>query len=108
MKPSTPKEIEASFIQAKSKRFNFSGLRTEGSVFRNPSNSVAGKLSDEAGCKGMRIGGARVIEQHGNIIATEEGATPSDVAALVESVREAVFEKHNVLLDREIVMLETI
>ena len=56
----------------------------------------------------MRIGGARVIEQHGNIIATEEGATPSDVAALVESVREAVFEKHNVLLDREIVMLETI
>lgn len=108
LKPSTPKEIEASFIQAKSKRFNFSGLRTEGSVFRNPSNSVAGKLSDEAGCKGMRIGGARVIEQHGNIIATEEGATPSDVAALVESVREAVFEKHNVLLDREIVMLETI
>lgn len=104
---STENEVEAALSQAKSKRFDFSGLRTEGSVFRNPPNLIAGKLSDEAGCKGMRIGGAKVIEQHGNIIATSEGATASDVAALIECVREAVYEKHNVLLDREIVILET-
>lgn len=104
---STENEVEVAHSQAKAKRFDFSGLRTEGSVFRNPPNSVAGKLSDEAGCKGMRIGGARVIEQHGNIIATEAGATSSDVAALIVCVREAVFERHKVLLDREIVILQT-
>jgi UDP-N-acetylmuramate--L-alanine ligase/UDP-N-acetylenolpyruvoylglucosamine reductase len=102
---STDEEIAAKLTETKSKRFDFSGLRTEGSVFRNPPNDVAGRLSDEAGCKGMRIGGARVIEQHGNIIATEAGATGSDVAALIECVREAVFEKHGIMLDREIVIV---
>ena len=97
--------MAAEIATAKAKRFDFSGLRTEGSVFRNPPNAIAGKLSDEAGCKGMRIGAARVIEQHGNIIATEGGATASDVAALIQCVREKVYDIHKICLDQEIVML---
>ncbi|MBO7298563.1 MAG: UDP-N-acetylmuramate--L-alanine ligase [Kiritimatiellae bacterium] len=102
---STPDAISAEIASAKAKRFDFSGLRTEGSVFRNPPDAIAGKLSDEAGCKGMRIGAVRVIEQHGNIIATESGATASDVAALIQCVREKVYDTHQILLDQEIVML---
>lgn len=98
-------DIERAMEQAKSRRFDFSGLRTEGSVFRNPPNGIAGKLSDEAGCKGLRIGGARVIEQHGNIIAADSTATASDIEALIKRVHESVLEKSGIALDREIVVL---
>ena len=65
------------------KRIDFSGLRTAGSVFKNPEDGHAGQLLDEAGCKSLRVGGARVWESHANVIIADGGCTPSDIQALI-------------------------
>ena len=83
---------ETSAIQALRKRMRerripLAGLRTEGSVFRNPEGGAAGRLLEAAGCKGLRIGGARVTDFHANIVAVDGGATASDVLALVLRMR---------------------
>ena len=64
-------------------RMPLAGLRTEGSVFRNPPGASAGRLLDDAGCKGMRIGGAYVTDFHANIVAVEGSVAASDILALV-------------------------
>ena len=61
-----------------------------GSVFRNPPDVSAGRLLDEAGCKGLRVGGAVVCDRHANIIAAEPGATASDILALSALMRDRV------------------
>jgi UDP-N-acetylmuramate dehydrogenase len=82
------------------------GLRSAGSVFRNPVNDFAGRLLEQAGCKGRRVGGAQVSERHANVIVTEDGARASDVLALMEIIGQSVRARHGVALDREIVYLE--
>lgn len=88
----SPAAVAAAMDEASSRRFDFRGLRTCGSVFRNPPPPApaAGALSERAGCKGMKIGGACVSERHGNIIATQPGATASDVEALLRRVASRV------------------
>jgi UDP-N-acetylmuramate--L-alanine ligase/UDP-N-acetylenolpyruvoylglucosamine reductase len=86
----------------RAKRFDFSGLRTAGSVFRNPPGVSAGKLLDEAGCKGLRVGGAVVCDRHANIVAAEDGATASDIIALSALMRDRVAASCGVDLHREI------
>ena len=83
-------------------RFDFGGLRTAGSVFRNPPDVSAGKLLDEAGCKGLPVGGAVVCDRHANIIAAEPGATASDILALSALMRDRVAAARGILLHREI------
>ncbi len=95
-------EITRRLAEAQAKRFDFSGLRTAGSVFRNPPDTSAGKLLDEAGCKGLRVGGAFVCDRHANIISTEDDATASDVLALVATMRDRVLAKSGVTLQPEI------
>lgn len=80
-------EIVGEMERYREKRFNFSGLRTAGSVFKNPEGISAGKILDDAGCKGMRIGGAYVSNRHANIIAADETATASDIIALIEQLQ---------------------
>ena len=74
------------------KRLSFAGLRTCGSVFKNPPapGPTAGQLADRALCKGLRVGGAHVSDRHANVIAADPDATASDVLALVDLVRERV------------------
>lgn len=95
-------EVMGRMEAARSKRFDFAGLHTAGSVFRNPPGTSAGRLLDEAGCKGLRVGGAYVCERHANIIATEEGATASDVLALSAWMHDRVLARAGVDLKREI------
>ena len=71
----------------RAKRFDFRGLRTAGSVFRNPPGDSAGRLLDAAGLKGMRIGGAFVSERHANIFCAGPDATASDLLALIRLAR---------------------
>ena len=78
--PSVVAERRAVF---RAKRFDFRGLRTAGSVFRNPPGDSAGRLLDAAGLKGMRIGGAFVSDHHANIFCAGPGATASDLLALI-------------------------
>ncbi|MBR4172462.1 MAG: UDP-N-acetylmuramate dehydrogenase [Kiritimatiellae bacterium] len=102
----TPETVRAQRGEYRRKRIPLAGLRTEGSVFRNPEGRFAGKLLQEAGANGMRIGGAFVTDFHGNIIAVDSGVTASDVLALVQWMRGRVEKRFGVRLVPEIDGLE--
>jgi UDP-N-acetylmuramate dehydrogenase len=81
------------------------GLPSAGSVFRNPEGDSAGRLIDEAGLKGTRIGGAVVSEKHANFIVNDQKGTAADVRRLGDRVRDEVERVHGVRLEYEIVFL---
>lgn len=64
----------------------------------------AGKLIDDAGLKGYRIGGAEVSQRHANFIFTHPGATAADVLALMEHIHQTVLDHCGVALQREVVV----
>jgi UDP-N-acetylmuramate dehydrogenase len=72
-----------------------------GSVFKRPSGGYAGRLIEEAGCKGMRVGDAVVSAQHANFILNAGAATAADILELIGRVRAAVYEKSGVYLELE-------
>ena len=78
------------------------GIPSAGSVFRNPDGTSAGKLIDEAGLKGLRIGGATVSEKHANFIVNDQKGTAADVRRVAERVRADIRERHGVDLQFEI------
>lgn len=73
-----------------------------GSCFRNPSGDKAGRLIEEIGAKGRRIGGAEVSPLHANFIVNRGGATASDVASLLADIRREVAERFDVELELEV------
>lgn len=76
--------------------------RSAGCVFRNPPLASAGRLIEEAGLKGAKIGGAEVSHIHANFIVNRHQATARDVLALMNHVRDTVADKHGVRLESEI------
>lgn len=83
-------------------------LPSAGSVFKHPAGRNAGRLIEEAGCKGMRSGGASVSDMHANFIVNDGGATSADIMDLVDRVRKSVFERFGVLLELEQILLGTV
>ncbi len=75
-----------------------------GCVFKNPPNQSAGKLIDEAGLKGCKIGGAEVSLKHANFIINR-GGTAADVYRLIKLVKRKVFEFCGVLLEEEVIYI---
>lgn len=73
-----------------------------GSVFKNPAGDFAGRLLDEAGCKGMRWGGAYVSQEHANVIVADKGAEADDVFTLIGDVRAIVRDRYGINLESEI------
>lgn len=74
-----------------------------GSVFRRPNNGPPpGKLIEDCGLKGYRLGGAMVSAVHANFIENTGGATSSDVMQLIELVIERVRKASGIILKREI------
>ncbi len=73
-----------------------------GSVFKNPVGDHAARLIDEAGGKGLSIGGAAVSTKHANFIVTTEGASAADVVSLIRSVQDLVAAHHGVHLEPEV------
>lgn len=73
-----------------------------GSVFRNPPNASSAALIEEAGLKGVGIGGARVSEKHANFIVNEGNATAHDVKSLIELVQAKVYERYGIQLQTEV------
>ncbi len=73
-----------------------------GSVFKRPEGHFAAALIEEAGLKGVSVGGAEVSEKHAGFIINKGGAKASDVLALIEKVRERVKENSGVLLETEV------
>lgn len=79
--------------------------RTGGSTFKNPPGLSAWKLIDEAGCRGLRVGGAKVSEMHCNFLINDAQAKGEDVEQLGETVRARVKAKSGVTLNWEIIRL---
>lgn len=73
-----------------------------GCIFKNPRGLSAGALIDQAGLKGMRVGGAEVSEKHANFIIAHPGAKADDVMRLVKVIREKVWEKNQIHLESEV------
>lgn len=73
-----------------------------GCIFKNPITIPAGKLIDELGLKGMRVGGAMVSEVHGNFIVNDGGATARDVLELIELIQRRAKEARGIDLETEV------
>ncbi|MBW2712989.1 MAG: UDP-N-acetylenolpyruvoylglucosamine reductase, partial [Deltaproteobacteria bacterium] len=73
-----------------------------GSVFRNPPGTSAGKLIDEAGLKGLRVGGAQISDVHANFIVTEGEVHATDVLSLIAKAQDAVKKRTGVHLETEV------
>ena len=76
--------------------------RNAGSIFKNPKGMPAGRIIDEAGLKGARIGGAQVSEMHGNFIVNLGSATARDIIGLIEHVQQKVLETKGIALEPEV------
>jgi UDP-N-acetylmuramate dehydrogenase len=76
--------------------------KTGGSTFKNPDGRKAWALVDEAGCRGLQIGGAQVSEKHTNFLLNIGDATSADIEALGEEVRRRVKETSGIELEWEI------
>ncbi|MEM7046948.1 MAG: UDP-N-acetylmuramate dehydrogenase [Pseudomonadota bacterium] len=76
--------------------------RTGGSTFANPAGHSVWRLIEQAGCRGMRIGGAQVSEKHCNFLLNENQASGHDIERLGETVRQRVFTRSGIKLRWEI------
>ncbi len=76
-----------------------------GSTFKRPVGYFAGKLIEDAGLKGKRIGGACVSEKHSGFIVNTGGATASDINMLMETVEEEVYQRFGVKLEPEVIKI---
>ncbi|MDR0351308.1 MAG: UDP-N-acetylmuramate dehydrogenase [Puniceicoccales bacterium] len=75
-----------------------------GSVFKNPPSLSAGRLIDDCGLKGTKVGGASISPKHANFIVNNGHASAIDVKTLIKIARERVYEKHEIFLNREILL----
>jgi UDP-N-acetylenolpyruvoylglucosamine reductase len=73
-----------------------------GCMFKNPLTIPAGKLVDELGMKGTKVGGARVSQEHGNFIVNDGGATAKDVLELVALLRSKAKAERGIELHTEV------
>ena len=73
-----------------------------GCIFKNPRGLSAGALIDQAGLKGTRVGGAEISDKHANFIIAHPGCRAADVHDLIKTVRDAVYEKNQIVLESEV------
>lgn len=76
-----------------------------GSTFKRPEGYFAGKLIQDAGLKGYRVGGAQVSEKHSGFVINTGAATANDVKQLIHDVQRKVFEAFDVWIETEVRML---
>lgn len=101
--PGEPDQIAGEMAAIKKKReASQPRNRTGGSTFKNPTGQSAWKLVDDAGCRGLTIGGAQVSELHSNFLINLGGASANDIETLGETVRDRVKTHSGVDLEWEI------
>jgi len=112
LSPADPEDVRATLADMRARRraAQPSGIKTFGSTFKNPTDPraggrSAGVLLDEAGCRGLRVGGARFSEKHANFVENAEAATTADVIALMAAGRRRVRERFGVELEPEVQLL---
>ena len=89
-------------ILAQKARSQPMGKRSAGCFFKNPTGQSAGRLIDEAGLKGLTVGGARVSEKHANFIVNLGNATAADVLSLSGTIRDRVRARAGIVLENEV------
>jgi UDP-N-acetylmuramate dehydrogenase len=77
------------------------GTFNAGSVFKNPEGDYAGRIIDDLGLKGLRVGGVSVSERHANFFVAEAGSAAQDIHELVETVRARVLAETGIALEPE-------
>ena len=112
LEPADPSEVKATLagMRAQRREAQPSGIKTFGSTFKNPDDPraegrSAGVLLDQAGCRGLQVGGARFSEKHANFVENMGDATTADVVALMTEGRRRVREQFGVTLEPEVQVL---
>ena len=110
--PAEPESVKGTLAEMRTARraAQPSGIKTFGSTFKNPDDPraegrSAGILLDEAGCRGLTVGGARFSEKHANFVENTGDATTADVIALMAEGRRRVRERFGVELEPEVQFL---
>ena len=78
--------------------------KSAGCIFKNPPGHSAGKMIDELGMKGTRVGGAVISERHANFIVNRYHATAADILKLMDVIRERVLKTYGVELEEEVIV----
>ena len=109
LEPGDPDQIKETMAEMRGKRKEAQppGIKTFGSTFVNPTDEraegqSAGMLLDQAGCRGLTVGGARLSEKHANFVENFESATTADVLAVMSQARHRVHSKFAVVLEPEV------
>jgi len=76
--------------------------KNAGCVFKNPRGLSAGALIDQAGLKGLRVGGAEISQKHANFIIAHPGCAADDVKRMIGIIKEKVWEKNEIVLETEV------
>jgi UDP-N-acetylenolpyruvoylglucosamine reductase len=112
LSPADPEGVKATLaeMRAARKAAQPSGIKTFGSTFKNPDDACAegrsaGVLLDQAGCRGLAVGGARFSDKHANFVENTGEATTADVVALMAEGRRRVRERFGVELEPEVQLL---
>jgi UDP-N-acetylmuramate dehydrogenase len=112
LEPAEPDEVKATLAGMRERRkvAQPSGIKTFGSTFKNPDDPraegrSAGVLLDQAGCRGLDVGGARFSDKHANFIENTGAARTVDVIALMAEGRRRVRERFGVDLEPEVQLL---
>ena len=93
-------------ILFKTMRDNQPSLPSAGSCFKNPKNDYAGRLIEEVGLKGFRVGAMEFSTKHANFLVNHGGGTFKDAIFLIKEAQKKVYEKFNIKLECEIVILQ--
>ncbi|WP_100400337.1 UDP-N-acetylmuramate dehydrogenase [Bacillus sp. FJAT-44742] len=99
------KAIEKTKKNAERRRTKFPlNIPSAGSTFKSPPQGpYPGKLIEEAGLKGYRVGGARISERHGNWIENVDQATAKDIKKLIRVAKNEVKIKHSIVMEEEVI-----
>ncbi|PYJ05641.1 MAG: hypothetical protein DME25_08090 [Verrucomicrobia bacterium] len=102
----SPEAVAARMQQFSRKRWESQpAAPSAGCIFKNPKTIPAGKLIDDLGLKGTRVGGAIVSDVHGNFIVNEGHATAQDVLNLIEVIQQRVRSARGIELETEVEIL---
>jgi UDP-N-acetylmuramate dehydrogenase len=104
LRPGDPLEIRSRMDEAREWRRQTQPLAESncGSVFKNPPGQHAARLIEEAGAKGLSVGGASISSKHANFIVAEPGSRAADVIELVRTVQERVEAAMAIDLETEV------
>jgi UDP-N-acetylenolpyruvoylglucosamine reductase len=101
--PAPAEAVAARMHQFSQKRWESQpAAPSAGCIFKNPKTIPAGKLIDELGLKGTRVGGAVVSDEHGNFIVNDGHATACDVLNLIDVIKQRVRTARGIELETEV------